>query len=362
MVPEENSHAISVIIPMYNAEKYIEQCLESLRTQTFQNFEIIVVDDCSTDRSVDIVEQFVNSWGGTLHLLKRKKNSGCTAVPRNLGLRFAHGKYIAFLDNDDMFTSTALDELFSIAEQTKADVLHAEKWFSINEDVPANNLNGKISVTCWERTPNIRRPELITSDIGERIVQFAQRKLFWHVWSKLFRRDFLAKNCIEFPVLKIADDMLFSFYCICLAENYVRIPNIFNLYRVRKDSASNDIQSDEHLLRRTFDIILRGTTLLDEFMSKLDFFKQHGEFKHIAINFFVQNHFAYTLRICAQLPPHVIEDMLYKECAEEMGKNSGLLSYLFLLSNLQQAQLMQVKQQLIGLQQQYESLKNTLGK
>lgn len=212
-------------------------------------------------------------------------------MPRNLGLRFAHGKYIAFLDNDDMFTSTALEELIAVADQTNADVLHAEKWFSLDDDVPATNINNKISVTCWERTNNVTKPEAITSNIGERVIQFAQHKLYWHVWSKLFRRDFLAKNCLEFPVLKIADDMLFSFYCLCLAENYVRIPNIFNLYRVRKDSVSQDLKSNENLLRRTFRIIIEGTALLDNFMSELDFFKQHGEFKTYRHQFFCAKSF-----------------------------------------------------------------------
>ena len=98
-----NFPAISVIIPMYNVEKYIGQCLGSLLSQTFQDFEAIVVDDCSTDNSVAEVEKFLPKLNDRLKLIKLNKNSGGVGIPRNVGIQLAHGKYIAFLDSDDLF-------------------------------------------------------------------------------------------------------------------------------------------------------------------------------------------------------------------------------------------------------------------
>ena len=89
---------ISVIIPLYNAEKYIGDCLESLLVQTFQDFEVIVVDDCSTDNSVAIVQSYAEKFGGRLKIARTKKNSGGGGyVPRNLGLNLSRGEYIFFL-------------------------------------------------------------------------------------------------------------------------------------------------------------------------------------------------------------------------------------------------------------------------
>ena len=86
--------AISVIIPMYNSEKYIAECLNSILVQTFQNFEVIVVDDCSTDNSVEIAKSYEEKFDGRLKIFKTKKNSnGGGYVPRNLGLNLSCGKY-----------------------------------------------------------------------------------------------------------------------------------------------------------------------------------------------------------------------------------------------------------------------------
>lgn len=100
--------AVSVIIPLYNAEKYIAESLDSLLAQTFQNFEVVVVDDCSTDSSCDIVESYASKFGGRLTLSHMAKNSGSGGLPRNKGMMLSCGEYIQFLDADDTLTRTAL--------------------------------------------------------------------------------------------------------------------------------------------------------------------------------------------------------------------------------------------------------------
>ena len=117
--------AVSVIIPMYNAEKYIGECLDSLLNQTFQDFEIIVVDDCSTDNSVAIAENILEKFGRENVLIKRKKNSGNFGyTARNRGFRYAKGEYVFFVDADDMLTDNALEELYASAKRFAADVVY----------------------------------------------------------------------------------------------------------------------------------------------------------------------------------------------------------------------------------------------
>ena len=121
----EKNPAVSVIVALYNAEKYIGECLTSLANQTLKNFEIIVVDDCSTDNSRAVVENFFAKFGDRLKLAKLNKNSGRPGIPRNFALEAAHGKYVYFLDADDLLTATTLEELHTAAEKFNADVVHA---------------------------------------------------------------------------------------------------------------------------------------------------------------------------------------------------------------------------------------------
>lgn len=111
---------VSVIIPMYNSEKYISQTLESLLCQTLKDFEVIIVDDCSTDNGVAVVENFIPRFaaqGINFNLIELPTNSGTPGLPRNIGVEVACGKYVAFLDSDDLFMETALEELATLLKK-----------------------------------------------------------------------------------------------------------------------------------------------------------------------------------------------------------------------------------------------------
>ena len=350
----EKVPAISLIVPMYNAEKYIEQSLNSVLSQTFKDFEIIVVDDCSTDQSVNIVEGIIERNSGEdrpkIHLIKNNKNAGGAAVPRNIGMRFSRGKYIAFLDNDDMFTNNAFAELYKTAEETGADVLHAQR-FLVTRDVRSKvDSDTTLSIMSWEKAPFVTTPEPVPYDIGERIRMFVQMRLLWNVWNKLFRRDFIMRNQLEFPNVKIIDDMIFCFKCFCLAENYVRIPNIFNLYRLRDDSQSHHFESWQEYFHQSINTIKEGVKLSNEFMDGIKFFNQHPEFKYMVTDFIVQSHLNQTIMPCNQQPPHVIMDVLRKELSSELDNNTALVSYLFNLVNIYHLKLKVVNQTVTFLQ------------
>ncbi|UUM62086.1 glycosyltransferase family 2 protein [Streptococcus suis] len=105
---------VSVIIPMYNAADYITETINSVLKQTYQNYEIIVVDDCSTDQSVVLVKEMM-TWVPDLNLLENPTNSG-VAISRNKGVAAAHGRYICFLDADDLWLPTKLEKQLAFAE------------------------------------------------------------------------------------------------------------------------------------------------------------------------------------------------------------------------------------------------------
>ena len=306
----------------------------------------------------------IPTWGGggTAHLIKLQRNSGGAATPRNIGLRFAHGKYVTFLDNDDLLITTALEQLYPIAERTGADVLHAQRFFQTYDERPKFDASTQISVMTWEAGPFVVQPEPVRYDVGERVVLFTQRRLLWNVWNKLFRRDFLAEHAIEFPIIKLVDDMMFCFQCFCLAKNYVRIPNIFNLYRIRNDSHSHNVESAEKFFVQSVGTIKEGTKLLDKFTDGMDFFHQHPEFKHLAINFFVQLHFYQTIDTCTRLPSHAVEPLIRKVFEDELDGNAPLMSYLFNAANIQRAQLAQANQMIGVLENRLAALKKNNGR
>ena len=116
---------------MYNVEKYVEQSLRSVLDQQFKDFELIVVDDASSDNSIAIVERFVKS-DARIKLIRHEYNQG-QGVARNTGVVYACGKYIYFFDSDDLLMPHTFEVLHRAAEQTGAEVVHSTSWFETNE-------------------------------------------------------------------------------------------------------------------------------------------------------------------------------------------------------------------------------------
>ena len=128
---------VSVIVPVYNVENYIEKCLDSLLNQTLDDIEIIVVNDGSTDNSANIIkEKYVNK------IVYLEKENGGLSDARNFGLPHAKGKYIAFLDSDDYIEPTMYEKMYSVAEKEEADMVECDFYWEypnkVKEDVRKN--------------------------------------------------------------------------------------------------------------------------------------------------------------------------------------------------------------------------------
>jgi len=113
---------VSVIMPAYNAEKYIAEAIESVVAQSYENWELIVIDDCSADNTAEIARSFAEK-DGRIRLIKNNKNIGA-AETRNKGLDLAKGEYIALLDSDDVWLPEKTEKQLELAEQTEADIVY----------------------------------------------------------------------------------------------------------------------------------------------------------------------------------------------------------------------------------------------
>ncbi len=191
---------ISIIIPVYNVEKYLRECLDSILNQTFRDFELICVDDGSTDKSLEILEEYKNR-DNRIIILKQPHSGAASA--RNLGIKFAQGKYLQFLDADDWFEPQMLDELFSRAEKFNADmvVCSARKFDEEGRLLESGNPNFAVDFNIVPQdTP------FCPKDFGDDMFM-----LFNAVpWIKLVNKNVIIDNQLEFQNLPCCNDVAFS--------------------------------------------------------------------------------------------------------------------------------------------------------
>lgn len=316
--------AVSVIIPVYNAKEYIGECLDSLVKQTFQDFEVIIVDDCSTDGSCEIVKSF----GDKFKVLTLSKNSGCPSLPRNFALTEARGKYVYFLDSDDLLSTTALEELYKVAEKFAADVVHSEKCFVFLDKYGINSAQPE----SFQTGEFVTEPTLETLDIGKRVIGFTQKRFMWQVWGKLFRRQFLSDNKIKFPAISIFEDYVFVFECLVAAKNYVRVPFVNYYYRVHDDSLSHKAQDGVRFIQDIIGVVKN----LEDFMNGRKFFVDEPQYKYLLTDFFMQD----RLKLFAQkfIGGDYNIGEVYNLCKKIFSRtpqdNVAVTAYLFIAINI----------------------------
>lgn len=218
---QKNSILVSVIVPVYNVKNYISQCLESIIRQTYNNLEVLIIDDGSNDGSELICDEFADdSRIRVFHL----ENHG-VSYARNHGIHNAKGDYITFIDSDDWVNDNAIEILIKAALNTNADIVSAQS---------SNELIGKTI------QPKLRL-ETITSFQGSDILKAYSRGLFPdYVWNKLYRREIF--DNIRFPENRNFEDcdIMWRIVMDLVQKDRVLtiIPEVLYHYRMRKGSIS----------------------------------------------------------------------------------------------------------------------------
>ena len=233
---------ISIVVPMYNAEKFIELCIGSILAQTFQNFEVVIVDDCSTDRSLEIVKKEYSN-DPRIKVYRQLKNSGDHAT-RNLGLINSQGKYVYFMDSDDVILENTLEVFYNAIEESGADVVHMNSYF-ITEDDFTVSPNVKLE-RKFDLNPT---PRFLSDDLATRMNdEFLNMGLYVTPWKKISRRDFLIESGLYFPLVPQNEDLLQLFGELCFAKEIQVIDACCYIHRIHPKSKMK--QSAEVLFRR----------------------------------------------------------------------------------------------------------------
>ncbi len=227
----------SVIIPVYNDESYLDQCLGSIISQTISDIEIICVNDGSTDRSPEILREFEQKDSRIKVVDQEHKGAG---TARNTGLRYAHGIYLALLDADDFFEPEMLEECCRTLEKDKSDIVifTANRYDEQTKEV--------------QFLPRSIRKEFLPSH-----VPFSPAEIKEHLfnsfqnwaWNKMFRRSFIEENGIRFQDVPRTNDMAFTCEALAKAERISIIDKPFVYHRV---GSGTNLQSTNHLAPGAF--------------------------------------------------------------------------------------------------------------
>ena len=319
---------VSVILPMYNAQRYIRSCVMSVLNQTFRDFELICVDDCSTDETLKIVIDLAQH-DGRIKVVRLPKNSGAASEPRNTGIRLSRGKYISFLDSDDMYTPTALEELVTVAEKWKADVVHTEQVYFPENQVIDVTPETKFTTFSKEKGGFCKEPMLETDNIAERVQMFYKGRFFGWVHNKLYRRDYIMEKNLHFDKLLTSEDIVFYFQVVCTAPRLVRVPNIIYIYRHNPNSITRKMVSIEESLHALTHLMIEGSKVLDDFMNGIEFFVKNPNFRQLPIDYIIQQHLIWTQRFYDKYTPAQLDGVVRKELKKYCGDFVPFFAYLY---------------------------------
>jgi len=240
---------VSVIVPFYNVEKYIEKCLNSLVNQTLEEIEIILVNDGSQDNSEKIAKEFQEKYPNKIKYYE--KPNGGLGDARNFGINYATGEYIAFLDSDDYVENTMYEEMYEKAKQEDADMVECDFW--------------------WEY-PNKKREDIGLEYANQKEMLYKSRVV---AWNKLIKTD-IYKNHPEarFSVGLRYEDVEGFYKILPYINKVVHVRKCFVHYIQRQGSISNTQNKRNEEIFKVLDNVIgyyKENNLYDEFQQELEY-------------------------------------------------------------------------------------------
>ena len=226
---ETQTKKVSVIIPVYNAEKYIRKTLDSVLAQSFRDVEILLVENGGEDQSAEILREYAKQHAEIRLITCEKRGAGAA---RNAGMELASGEYILFVDADDYLPDPGtLEKYVKAAEQTGVDLVvgnYARLW------------EERLLPAVKHRAFSVYSP----SSEEFRFQGFFGAGTLSYVWGRLYRRSFLTRNQITFADLTYAEDKLFNMECYICGAKYLFLEDTGYIYRRNKESISWQYHGD----------------------------------------------------------------------------------------------------------------------
>lgn len=313
----EKNPKISIIVPVYNVEKFLAECLDSIFSQSFEDFEVLLVNDASEDGSREICERYAKQ-DARIRILENEKNLGLS-LTRNHGIREAKGEYVTFIDSDDLIDRNYLIKLFSVAEQENAEVV------SMGYTEYVRGQNGKY---IHGRQINI------VKSLGRILDDRKNRMKFMCSWGmlliacgKLYRRDFLQRYRLKFEEI-LSEDILFGFAVLYAADKYMLIQDNLYYYRQNPDSITRGGNIEK--LRKALESSIRVHRFVNLYLKRMPDVEADKEMVKKIHEFFTEALWTYLFfKIAKDVPESEIFEMADGVFKELMPGDSEFIGYLF---------------------------------
>lgn len=238
---------VSIIVPVYNVEEYLPECIDSLIGQTYKNLEIILVDDGAKDKSGNICDEYAKK-DERIRVI-HKKNGGLGDA-RNTGAKSATGEYLLFIDSDDWVHEDLVKKTFEAAEAKNADIVLFH-FARVEEGKITGSSSVNVNVPVNEALSVENNPQIIVSS--------------WSGVDKLYRRSFWEENAFQFTVGRYFEDLGTIPKVMAMAKKVVHIPDVLYYYRIRKSSIMHDPNLEKKYIDRIF--------VMEDVLA---YYKEHG--------------------------------------------------------------------------------------
>ena len=246
-----SKYKVSIIVPVYGVEKYIDKCLDSLVKQSLKEIEIIVVNDGTKDNSQKIIDKYVKKYPDKIK--SYIKENGGQGSARNYGLKKAMGEYIGYVDSDDFVEKDMYKKLYNKANENDYDIVVCGNY-NVSEDYKTKNI------------------DTFTNDYNTDLENVFFGKMA--VWNKIYKRDILIKNKLEFKEKVWYEDLAFTLKAIMNSNTFAFIDEPLYDYLIREGSTMNNsnVQRNLEILDAFNDILSYiQHNKKEEYFSKIEF-------------------------------------------------------------------------------------------
>ncbi|WP_203289113.1 glycosyltransferase [Metabacillus sp. cB07] len=246
-------YKVSIILPIYNVEKFLKKCLETLVNQTLKDIEIIAVNDCSTDNSLKILHEYQSQYGDKFQIINSKDNVKQGGA-RNLGIKAARGEYVGFVDPDDYVTLDMFEKMYHSAIENNAEIVTCDYYEIIGETkiYKSNDL-----------------PEGILDKENKRIA--LQRKYGWELWQQIYKKELFTVNSIQFSENLYVTDLEIGALIVMYANRITKVKEALYFY-VKHDSATTTFKVND---RKIYDLLVVSDKRINHFKER----KLYDEYK-----------------------------------------------------------------------------------